>query len=182
MRPRSRVLGSSSRFQPVGHRGSRIMKKTVAPQPVFGRDQGGWTWLLLILGWLSVGGSSSWSGLAALAQWSSGPAAVDSTVAESKVEWRRTQYGWEQAQSLSILRRDGDAWESLMPPRPRATAHSALFWFHRHLVPVAIGGFLACFGPWCLLRWPSPPPSPPTGADHRSASSTGRPSSPPAAG
>ncbi|MFN9944081.1 MAG: hypothetical protein ACK56I_31895, partial [bacterium] len=66
--------------------------------------------------------------MAALAQWSSGPAAVDSTVAESKVEWRRTQYGWEQAQSLSILRRDGDAWESLMPPRPRATAHSALFW------------------------------------------------------
>lgn len=69
--------------------------------------------------------------------------------------WRRTVHGWEYADSLPMGTDSAKNREDLRFPTlriPMESIHRA----HRFALPLAIAGFMACLGPWMLLKWPTP--------------------------
>ncbi len=68
--------------------------------------------------------------------------------------WRRTTLGWEHADSLPISSQRSTEQRRLIFPTltiPMDTIEDA----HRLALPLALSGFMACLGPWLLIRWPT---------------------------
>ncbi len=68
--------------------------------------------------------------------------------------WRRTSRGWEHADSVEIPK-DSDLSRSTLRFAPLSMNVKMVHSTHRLLLPLAVTGFLSCFGPWLLLRWPT---------------------------
>jgi hypothetical protein len=69
---------------------------------------------------------------------------------QSENGWRRTTQGWEHADSLPISTRGLDKVHRVQ----------------RLVLPLAVAGFMACFGPWLLMRWPTLDGSPSSTGTH----------------
>jgi hypothetical protein len=70
--------------------------------------------------------------------------------------WRRTSIGWEHADSLPVASKTSAERTELVFPRLNVPI-STIEYVHRLAIPLAISGFMACLGPWLLLRWPTNP-------------------------
>lgn len=68
--------------------------------------------------------------------------------------WRRTSSGWEHAESLPAFTNTNVAPNELRFPALSIT-HETIHQTHRMALPLAITGFMACLGPWLLMRWPT---------------------------
>lgn len=72
----------------------------------------------------------------------------------TELGWRRTKIGWEHADSLPIRNSEDSEYNVLEFPALSLsieTVHST----HRLALPVAITGFIVCFGSWILLHCPT---------------------------
>ena len=68
--------------------------------------------------------------------------------------WRRTRFGWEQADSLPVkpaLATDSDPQDPMKAERPPISDN--IRQLHNMLLPMGIAGFLSCFGSWCLTQY-----------------------------
>ncbi|MDZ4851760.1 MAG: hypothetical protein SGI77_20930 [Pirellulaceae bacterium] len=68
--------------------------------------------------------------------------------------WRRTNIGWEQADSLPIRNLE-DSESSVLEFPALSLSIETVHHTHRLALPIAITGFIACFGSWVLLHWPT---------------------------
>lgn len=68
--------------------------------------------------------------------------------------WRRTTLGWEHAESLPIHQNAAPDSNRLVFPA-LAIPLDTIDRVHRLTLPLAISGFMACMGPWLLIRWPT---------------------------
>ncbi len=68
--------------------------------------------------------------------------------------WRRTTIGWEHADSLPVSTKGSVASSQLIFPT-LSVPMNTIDYVHRLVLPLAISGFMACMGPWLLLRWPT---------------------------
>jgi hypothetical protein len=76
---------------------------------------------------------------------------ADPTDAKS---WRRTRFGWEQANSLPVKPASASDSQPGDPSKVERTPISKnLRQVHNMLLPIGIAGFLSCFGTWCLTRY-----------------------------
>jgi hypothetical protein len=84
---------------------------------------------------------------------------------QSENGWRRTTQGWEHADSLPISTNGMVEQSELRFPTLSITLDK-VHRVQRLVLPLAIAGFMACFGPWLLMRWPTLDGSPSSTGTH----------------
>jgi hypothetical protein len=95
------------------------------------------------------------SGLLGLCMILSGLYALGQASLDGSTEsgWRRTTIGWEHADSLPVATKASVERTELVFPT-LSVPLDTIAYVHRLSLPLAISGFMACMGPWMLLRWP----------------------------